>query len=116
MDHIVGPAYLKGPPGTPYGGALIGNVGNTSTSLWRGHWTIAVISGNNDVLLQKSCCAENVASVISTESGRLYCGADEQGAQNPIAYDDDVAARLYDETGRILSAKISAFDGGRQWA
>ena len=26
----MGPAYLKGPPGSPFGGALIGNVGNTS--------------------------------------------------------------------------------------
>jgi NAD(P)-dependent dehydrogenase (short-subunit alcohol dehydrogenase family) len=70
VEHIVGPAYMKGPPGSPYGGALIGNIGNTN----------------------------------------------EQGAQNPRAYDDDVAKRLYDETGRILSAKISAFDSGRQWA
>ena len=53
---------------------------------------------------------------IKAESSAVPCDADEQGAQNPIAYDDDVAARLYDETGRILSAKISAFDGGRQWA
>lgn len=30
VEHIVGPAYSKGPPGTPYGGAMIGNVGNTS--------------------------------------------------------------------------------------
>jgi hypothetical protein len=53
---------------------------------------------------------------IGADSDAPHHDADEQGAQNPIAYDDDVAARLYDETGRILSAKISAFDGGRQWA
>jgi hypothetical protein len=56
----------------------------------------------------------HVCALALTASSHL--DADEQGAQNPIAYDDDVAARLYDETGRILSAKISAFDGGRQWA
>jgi hypothetical protein len=43
-------------------------------------------------------------------------GADEQGAQNERATDDTIAARLYDETARILSAKINAFDSGRQWA
>ena len=55
----MGPAYLKGPPGTPYGGALIGNVGNTSTFALQRYPT-AVISGHTDVLLQKVCCAAGV--------------------------------------------------------
>ncbi len=41
--------------------------------------------------------------------------AGERKAKNARAYDDALAAKLYEETGRILSEKISDFDGGRTW-
>lgn len=40
----------------------------------------------------------------------------ERFAENDRAYDDNVAAKLYDKTGEIVSEKISAFDSGRTWA
>jgi len=41
---------------------------------------------------------------------------DDRPARNPRAFDDDLAARLYDETARILSHKIKDFDPDRKFA
>lgn len=41
--------------------------------------------------------------------------AEERAAKNPQAYNDTLSARLYQETGRLLSQKISEFDPDRKW-
>ena len=42
--------------------------------------------------------------------------AGERSAENPADYDDAIAARLHDETGRILRQKIKEWDADRKWA
>ncbi len=46
----------------------------------------------------------------------MWLRAEDRPARNPRAFDDDLAARLYDETARILSHKIKDFDPDRKFA
>lgn len=99
MTHIVGPFYGH-LPGLPFGMANIANLGNTGT------WP----TGPTGPVSKQTCkCSSQAESVIVGLAAERF-------AENDRAYDDELAAKLYEKSGYILSQKIGAFDSGRTWA